>query len=134
MWERDKGRCTFVEEDGRQCREQNQLEFHHQRPFARGGDHSVDNVALLCRAHNGYLAEIDYGHEKMAKYRGSPDRVSEPPPGFRVGSRRFFLLTPAGGINHGAALPLDRRARRGVRERSWREALRTPIAARSSHR
>ena len=87
VWERDRGRCTFVVEDGRRCKEQNQLEFHHQRPFARGGDHSVDNVALLCRAHNGYLAEIDYGQEKMAKYRGSRDRVSEPPPGYRRESR-----------------------------------------------
>ncbi len=39
--ERDKGRCTFVRADGRRCTETRRLEFHHIRPFGRGGDHRV---------------------------------------------------------------------------------------------
>ena len=84
VWERDGGRCTFVEEDGRRCKEQNQLEFHHQRPFARGGDHSIDNVALLCRAHNVYLgdvpAAVEFGRVAAAPVntlRQQPHRCQE---------------------------------------------------------
>ncbi len=80
VWERDQGRCSFFDKRGRRCKERKHLEFHHRRPFARGGDHSIDNVALLCRAHNGYLVELDYGKEKMARFRGPVDRVSEPAP------------------------------------------------------
>lgn len=80
VWERDEGRCTFVDGHGRRCKERAQLELHHRQPFGKGGDHSVDNLALLCRAHNAYVAELDYGKEKMAKYLGSANRVSEPRP------------------------------------------------------
>ena len=74
---RDAHRCTFVDKHGRRCNERQRLEFHHRRPFALGGDHSADNIVLMCRAHNGYLAERDYGKEKMTMYRHSPSRVSE---------------------------------------------------------
>ena len=76
--ERDRNRCTYRDQQGRRCPERNRLEFHHQRPFARGGDHSADNIALMCYAHNRYMAERDYGREKMARYRDSSSRVSEP--------------------------------------------------------
>ena len=74
---RDEGRCTFVDERRHRCAQRDRLEFHHQRPFALGGDHSADNIVLMCRAHNGYLAEADYGREKMERYRHSASRVSE---------------------------------------------------------
>jgi hypothetical protein len=59
--ERDGGRCRFVDERGQRCSEQYRLEFHHQRPFGMGGDHSPGNLSLLCPAHNRHLAEHDYG-------------------------------------------------------------------------
>ena len=76
--ERDGGRCRYVDEQGRRCTARVGLEFHHRRPFAMGGDHSPGNVSLLCRAHNGHLAEIDYGRMAMARHRrpsaASPSR------------------------------------------------------------
>ncbi len=77
---RDEGRCTFVDESGQRCTERDRLEFHHQRPFALGGDHSADNIVLMCRTHNGYLAEREYGREKMARYRDGSSCVSEASP------------------------------------------------------
>ena len=56
---------------GRRCTARERLEFHHRRPFGHGGDHSVENISLACRAHNGYLAEVDYGREAMAMHRRS---------------------------------------------------------------
>jgi hypothetical protein len=69
--ERDGGRCRYVDDHGRRCSARDGLEFHHRRPFALGGDHSPGNISLLCRAHNGRLAEVDYGREAMARHRRS---------------------------------------------------------------
>jgi 5-methylcytosine-specific restriction endonuclease McrA len=72
--ERDGKRCGYVDEQGRRCTERHRLEFHHRRPFGLGGDHSPENVTLVCRPHNRLLAEHDYGRAAMAKYRRSADR------------------------------------------------------------
>ncbi len=69
VYERDGGRCRYVDEQSRRCKERDQLEFHHRHPFALGGEHSVQNIRLMCRAHNHYLAECDYGREAMATHR-----------------------------------------------------------------
>ena len=58
---RDGRRCAFVARDGRHCSERSFLEFHHLRPFAQGGEATVENIALRCRAHNAYEAEVVFG-------------------------------------------------------------------------
>ncbi len=80
VYERDEGRCHYVDEQGRRCAARERLEFHHRHPFGQGGDHCVENVVLACRSHNAYLAEIDYGRKAMALHRRSPKRVLEPTP------------------------------------------------------
>jgi 5-methylcytosine-specific restriction endonuclease McrA len=80
VYERDGGRCCYVDEQDRRCAARDGLEFHHRRPFGCGGDHSVENISLVCRAHNGYLAEADYGRTAMALHRQSRNRVFEPTP------------------------------------------------------
>jgi 5-methylcytosine-specific restriction endonuclease McrA len=76
---RDGGRCSYRDRHGRRCSKRHDLEFHHRKPFGRGGDHSPANVALACETHNALLAERDYGKEAMARHRRSGSRVSEPP-------------------------------------------------------
>ena len=68
--ERDGNRCRYVDEQGRRCSARDRLEFHHRHPFAVGGDHSPQNIGLLCRAHNRYMAEHDYG-KSTVNYTGS---------------------------------------------------------------
>jgi 5-methylcytosine-specific restriction endonuclease McrA len=77
VFERDGGRCGYVGEHGRRCSERDRLEFHHRHPFGLGGDHSRENIRLMCRVHNDYLADHDYGREAMARYRRSGSRVPE---------------------------------------------------------
>ena len=67
--ERDGGRCRFVDEQGRRCTARHGLEYHHRHPVAMGGDHSPQGIALACKAHNLYLAEMDYGRAAMARHR-----------------------------------------------------------------
>jgi hypothetical protein len=73
---RDGDRCRYVDEQGRRCPERNRLQFHHRHPFGLGGNHSVSNIRLMCRAHNAYLAECDYGREAMARHRRPRSRAA----------------------------------------------------------
>ena len=61
VWDRDSGRCAFVAASGRRCEERSHLEFHHRRPYAMGGEATIANIALRCRAHNAYEAEVVVG-------------------------------------------------------------------------
>ncbi len=77
VYERDGGRCRYVDGQGQRCTKREALEFHHRHPFGFGGDHSVSNIALACRLHNGVMAETDYGRSVMALHRGSRKRLAE---------------------------------------------------------
>jgi hypothetical protein len=87
VYERDGGRCTYVDEQGRRCTARKHLEFHHDDPFGRGGAHSLKNIRLACRSHNLHLAELAYGREKMGQYRRGPDRILERAAVYAVGQR-----------------------------------------------
>ncbi|MGH2436030.1 MAG: HNH endonuclease, partial [bacterium] len=57
VWKRDDGQCAFVAHNGRRCSERVFLEFHHVVPYSTGGEATVENIQLRCRAHNGHEAE-----------------------------------------------------------------------------
>lgn len=61
VWLRDGGRCAFVNQSGQRCTEDAFLEFHHVKPYSKGGPATVENIELRCRAHNGYEAELAFG-------------------------------------------------------------------------
>jgi hypothetical protein len=83
VWERDEGRCTFVDRVGRRCEARDWLEIHHCEPFGRGGETSAENLRLLCRVHNQYQAELDYGRDFMAgRRRDTSSRACEPSASF----------------------------------------------------
>jgi len=66
-----RARCTFVDVRGVRCRATTALELHHERPFARRGPATPENIRLRCRAHNELAAEQDFGRELMlTKKRG----------------------------------------------------------------
>lgn len=69
VYNRDKGRCTFVGSTGRRCESRWDLEIHHdETPYAMGGGHSIHNLRLLCASHNMLDAERVYGRRHMEKY------------------------------------------------------------------
>ena len=86
VWARDQGQCAFVGRQGR-CAETGFLEFHHVRPYAAGGEPTVENIELRCRPHNAYESERYFGgtephvaRESRATYEVKtselgPDRV-----------------------------------------------------------
>jgi len=78
VWRRDGGQCGFVGRDGRRCTERSYLEYGHiDVPHAFGGEATVENIALRCRAHNVYEAEMIFGPY-------DPSRVRETPPAYGI--------------------------------------------------
>ncbi|MEX2273254.1 MAG: HNH endonuclease [Vicinamibacterales bacterium] len=71
VWTRDGGECAFQGTDGRRCGETGCLEYHHVVPYAAGGQATVENIELRCRAHNGYEAEVFFGPGKIPRVRES---------------------------------------------------------------
>jgi hypothetical protein len=76
VWVRDGGRCAFVAANGRRCTEGAFLEFHHQEPYAIGGETTVANVSLRCRAHNVHEADLVFG--PRAAVSASPQKHDSP--------------------------------------------------------
>jgi hypothetical protein len=72
VWARDGGRCAFVSASGRPCSERVFLEFHHREPYALGGETTIRNVSLRCRAHNVYEAELAFGPSLVHLVANSP--------------------------------------------------------------
>jgi 5-methylcytosine-specific restriction endonuclease McrA len=71
VWQRDCGRCRYVDGRGRRCNATGNIEFHHKHPFAKGGSHDADNVELRCTAHNQYQADLDFGRSFMDARRSA---------------------------------------------------------------
>jgi len=66
---RDGDQCTYVSDDGMRCEERRALEVDHIVPVARGGESSVANLRLRCRAHNQLEAEQLFGAGFMQEKR-----------------------------------------------------------------
>ena len=65
---RDNQCCSFVGSDGKRCTEKMRLQVDHIRPYALGGDSSLDNLRLLCPSHNLLMAERSFGKDKINSY------------------------------------------------------------------
>jgi hypothetical protein len=61
VWERDGSQCTFVDPAGRRCQERRFLTLEHCHPFSLGGAPTVENLCLLCKAHNAHAARRVFG-------------------------------------------------------------------------
>ena len=96
---RDGNQCRFVSETGRRCPERRGLEFHHEEPFGRGGGHDPDTISLMCKRHNTYFAEREYGKELMKRYRRNGEGVSETAPPYGTFAPRDASFHVAPGVH-----------------------------------
>jgi len=83
VYVRDGGCCTFCSEDGQRCGARRFLELDHITPWAVGGESTVENLRLRCRAHNQHSARRYFGAEKV-RAMVSAHRRSEPAGACRV--------------------------------------------------
>jgi len=61
--ERDGGTCAASKPNGKRCNSTKNIEFDHIVPVALGGRSTVDNLRLVCRAHNQAAAEQVFGRD-----------------------------------------------------------------------
>ena len=69
VWQRDDGRCGYVDrQTGRRCNSRHLIEIDHILPYALGGSADPENLRLLCGAHH--------------RHRHAPDgsRLEDPSP------------------------------------------------------
>ncbi len=69
VYKRDGGSCTFVGDAGQRCLSRHALEYDHIVPVADGGASTVENLQLLCPAHNQLEAERRFGKGFMEQQR-----------------------------------------------------------------
>ena len=75
---RDNGQCTYVTETGHRCEARSDLEYDHVLEYARGGEATVSNIRLRCRAHNQHSAERTFGVGFMEHKRAQAAAASSP--------------------------------------------------------
>jgi hypothetical protein len=81
--ERDGDQCTFTDSAGRRCSERRFLTFEHCDPFALGGPPTVENLCILCSAHNAHMARQVFGEAFIAKKCAEREKrapIPVPPP------------------------------------------------------
>lgn len=73
VWRRAGGRCQFVLANGKVCGSRWQCQVDHIKPVARGGTNDLENLRLVCRAHNLEAARevfgSDYVDERIERKR-----------------------------------------------------------------
>ncbi len=78
VWKRDGGRCQWPVSSGGVCGTTRHLELDHVHPRSLGGASTVDNLRVVCRAHNDLAARLALGDDLMNSYtsglRGAPRR------------------------------------------------------------
>ena len=91
VWERDGSQCTFVDSQGCRCAERRFLTLEHRTPYALGGPPTLENLCLLCSAHNlesarqvfgpAYIESRIRGRERNITTATQPESTSplEPP-------------------------------------------------------
>src|SRR6185369_1227980 len=63
---RDGKQCTYVSPDGRRCSARWRLELDHIEPAAVGGEATIENLRLRCRAHNQWYARQYFGRFRVS--------------------------------------------------------------------
>jgi 5-methylcytosine-specific restriction endonuclease McrA len=69
VWNRDQGCCQYVsKQTGKKCGSQYGLEIHHRHAFAKGGEHTAENLVLHCFAHNQFEAVQEFGERVFYRH------------------------------------------------------------------
>jgi len=62
VWIRDQGKCQFIDPlTKKMCGERFGAQIDHVLPWALGGEHSIENLRVLCWGHNQHRAKKTFG-------------------------------------------------------------------------
>ena len=69
IWKRDGGGCTYEDPTTKiKCNSSFLMQIDHKIPLALGGKTEVNNLRLLCAAHNRLAAIQEFGEKNMRPY------------------------------------------------------------------
>ncbi len=74
---RDGERCTFVAASGRRCPATLDLHVDHIDPFSLGGPHELDNLRVMCGAHNRRRSDQTFGRRGRRSSDAEPTARSQ---------------------------------------------------------
>jgi hypothetical protein len=82
VYERDGGCCAWVGPDGVRCGERHLLQLHHLKPWAVGGEATVENIVLTCALHNQHEARVYFARpaERISRSRPVAPEAHRAPP------------------------------------------------------
>jgi hypothetical protein len=80
VWGRAGGRCEWPLDGGGVCASTLRLEFDHVVPRAHGGPSTIQNVRVVCRAHNQLAARRIFGDDWMDRFTRKGSAIDAPPP------------------------------------------------------
>jgi len=121
VWKRDEGRCTWRGPDGKRCGSTWKAELDHLRPAALGGSSTVENLRILCRAHNTLSAEHVFGRAHMELFRAAPATRTGESTSSRA-HHRSHLGRDESRHEAYASAPTAAKAWSDARSRSWSTA------------
>jgi 5-methylcytosine-specific restriction endonuclease McrA len=125
VFERDEGQCTFRDGQGRRCSARKFVTLEHRHPYSLGGAATVENLCLLCRAHNVDAARKVFGESFIAaKSAARSRRPASAPKRNTVKSSAPADRSAAGPSDgHGYSLVHSALRSMGWKEREVRTAL-----------
>ena len=68
VWKRDGGSCQWRLPSGKLCGATRFIQVDHILPRARGGPSTLENLRLLCQAHNQHAAREVFGQAWMEQF------------------------------------------------------------------
>lgn len=72
VFQRDQGRCTFKDQQGRRCENQTWLHIHHIVPVTHGGGNEPTNLTTLCSSHHDLAHQLSLPIEGQVTWLRSP--------------------------------------------------------------
>ena len=79
--EREAESCSYRGRNGKVCGSKDFLEYEHEDPWAKHGEHRSKRIRLRCREHNLLAAEREFGREHMDRFtlrEARDDELSRP--------------------------------------------------------
>jgi|GEM_PF-6473391 5-methylcytosine-specific restriction endonuclease McrA len=88
LLERSGFQCQYISAEGRRCSQTRYLDIDHIHPLARGGETRMDNLQVLCRAHNLLKGDTAITHHNQFSTREKKEK-----PAKETFSQKFQKIT-----------------------------------------
>jgi len=72
---RDRGRCQFVDANGKRCENDRWIHQHHKIPVSLGGGNDHKNMISLCSFHHDLVHQLSFSLGGQVSWLGEPGQA-----------------------------------------------------------